>query len=83
MTNFLKKSTLAALFAVTFLASVHAQFTFKACEVKPATEPLERIAYSKSVAQLTNTGKDQWKNTGKEPNRTLAGYGQGPDFFWV
>lgn len=79
MTNFLKKLALSALFSTVFLASGYAQFTFKACEVKPATEPLERIAYSKCVAQMTNTGKEQWKNTGKEPNRKLVGYGQGPD----
>ena len=77
MTNFLKKAVLPALFATAFLSSAHAQFTFKACKVKPTTKPLEQMAYSKCVGRLTKTGEFQWDK--KKPKRTLVGYGQGPD----
>ncbi len=77
MTNFPKKAVLISVFAVTFWTSLQAQFTFNACEVQPATQPLEQIAYSKSLARMSDTGEFQWDEA--KPKRKLVGYGAGPD----
>jgi len=88
MKNFLKKSALAISFTTVFLASTNAQFSFKACDVKPSTEPLDQRSYLHSVQAMTDTWrpKEEFKvrlkgarKAKKEPQRKLVGYGQGPD----
>lgn len=79
MTNFLKKTALAAMVALVFATAAKAQFSFKACAVTPATDPLEQTTYRRAIEHLANTGKEQWRDTGKEPKRKLVGASAGPD----
>lgn len=88
MTN-LRKKCAFAIFGVVFSFSIaHAQFSFKACAVSPASEPLEQSSYLVCVQRMTNTEppweapvrhKSRKKKIETPPQPALVGFGAGPD----